>query len=207
MPSSSPSSARVANLLRLMHAVSHDLSNPLQALLLHATMGLEDAEPGSETAQRHEADVEATRRMRTLLRALQGLATAGERPRSLASALQRFADVFAERYARFGLPLEVVPAPEGAPEVSAVVEESLLSVGLALGIRARRSVAGLLRARLRLCASGSAPLGLAIDLEGDAAVEAVAEIAADVAQVDASITVTAEGPSLLLRVSAAGASA
>jgi signal transduction histidine kinase len=207
MPSTSPSSARVANLLRLMHAVTHDLSNPLQALLLHATMGLEDAEPGSETAQRHEADVEATRRMRTLLRALQGLATAGERPRSLASALQRFADIFAERYARFGLPLEVVPAPEGAPEVSGIVEESLLSIGLSLGVRARRSVAGLRRARLHLHASGSAPMALAIDLEGDAAVDAVAEVAADVALVDASITVTAEGHSLVLRVSAAGASA
>ena len=132
MPSSPPAPARVANLLRLMHAVSHDLPNPLQALVLHATMGLEDAEPGSEQSERHQADVEATRRMRGLLRALQGFATAGDRPRTLASMLDRFVGIFADRYARLGAPLEVTLL-EGAPEVSMVVEETLVAIGLALG--------------------------------------------------------------------------
>jgi signal transduction histidine kinase len=200
MPSPSSSSARVANLLRLVHAVSHDLSNPLQALVLHATMGLEDAEPGSDAAVRHEADVEATRRMRTLLRALQGLATAGDRPRSLAVVMQRFDDLFGERYARLGLPLRTTATPEGTAEVSALVEESLLGLGLALGLRARRSAAGLDTARLHVRTGDS--MALAIEITGASAIQAVAEIADEVARLELPVAVLGDGGSLVLAITA-----
>ena len=207
MPSSSSSSARVANLLRLMHAVSHDLSNPLQALVLHATIGVEDAEPGSEAALRHHADVEATRRMRTLLRALQGLATAGDRPRTLASVQARFVDIFGERYARLGVPLEVGPLPEGVHEVSALVEEALVAVGLALGTRVRRSAKDLDAACLVVRASGSEPLLMVIDLRGAAAASAIAEVARELTEIDPAVEIRAEGTSLVLRVDPGGGGA
>lgn len=204
MPSSSSSSARVANLLRLMHAVTHDLSNPLQALVLHATIGAEDAEPGSEAALRHQADVEATRRMRTLLRAIQGLSTAGERPRSFASVQSRFTDVFGERFARLGVPLATAVGHGPAREVSALVEETLVAVGLALGTRVRQRVAGLDALRLVVRAGSPATEQLAIELVGEAGAAVAAEIAAEVGPIDASVEVRAEGAALVLHAATAG---
>lgn len=203
MPSSPPSPARVANLLRLMHAVSHDLSNPLQALVLHATMGLEDAEPGSEQSERHQADVEATRRMRGLLRALQGFATAGDRPRTLASMLDRFVGIFADRYARLGAPLEVTLL-EGAPEVSMVVEETLVAIGLALGTWIRHESGELETVRV----VGRAPRGdgplVSIELSGPSAERMAAEIAGEVVSLDASVEVRAQGRAVEILVVSGG---
>src|SRR5688500_1888278 len=100
---------RVAALLRVVHAIAHDLSKPLQTLLMHATMALDDAPEGSEEATALDANLGAVGRMRTILRALTGLATAGVDPRPLTGALERFADLSRPRFERLGVRVEVEP--------------------------------------------------------------------------------------------------
>lgn len=132
MASPPSSSARVANLLRLVHAVAHDLSNPLQALVLHATMDLEDAPPGSEEAVRRESDEEATRCMRALVHALMGLSSAGLAPRPLSAVFGRFEALLHRRFAGRGITLSF-DLPEGdGVAVASTTEEVLLLAGLAL---------------------------------------------------------------------------
>jgi signal transduction histidine kinase len=134
VPSSTTASeaARVDALLRLFKVVAHDLSNPLQALGMHAEMGLEDASPGSDAAAEREADVVAVRRMRRLLRGMTELAAAGSGPREVPQLLSRFSDLSARRWEQLGVGLAVEAHDLRGTLVSLHAEEVLLAIGLTL---------------------------------------------------------------------------
>jgi signal transduction histidine kinase len=126
------SDARVAALYRVLGGVIHDLSNPLQALVMHAELAADD-EPGSpHDTERRAAELTATRRLQTIVRALTGLAAAGVVDRPLGDVARRFETLLSHRWTRLGLRLDARIHDRRNVAVPAALEEALLLTGVEL---------------------------------------------------------------------------
>lgn len=129
-PSGGVGSARLQIFIEVLEIFAHDLSNPLQSLIVLTELALDDATPDSEDALRCEQTLAAAERMRTLVSGLAGLTRTTGGPRRARSSLDRFADVLARRWERhhIELKLELDAAEHAAspPEL----DVALLNLGL-----------------------------------------------------------------------------
>ena len=71
---------RLEILHEALEIFAHDLSNPLQSLIVLTELALDDATPGSEDEMRCRQSLEAAERMRTLVSGLAGLTRGGSGP-------------------------------------------------------------------------------------------------------------------------------
>lgn len=122
--------ARLEVIFEVLDVFAHDLSNPLQSLIVLTELALEDALRGSEDELRCNQTLEAAERMRTLVTGLAGLTRGTEGPRQLRTAVDRFAEILSRRWERHRIELEI---DLGAAEHMASPPEldtALLSLGL-----------------------------------------------------------------------------
>ncbi|MBL4684194.1 MAG: hypothetical protein JKY37_06370 [Nannocystaceae bacterium] len=122
--------ARLEVIFEVLDVFAHDLSNPLQSLIVLTELALEDAQPGSEDELRCNQTLEAAERMRTLVTGLAGLTRGTEGPRQLRTAVDRFAEILSRRWERHRIELQI---DLGAAEHMASPPEldtALLSLGL-----------------------------------------------------------------------------
>lgn len=118
-------------LLEALEIFTHDLSNPLQSLIVLAELAMDDAPPGTEDHERNRQSLEAAERMRTLVQGLAGLTRSVDGPRNTAAVVDRFTSVLSRRWERHAIRLSVDLGPiERAPTPS-TLETVLLSLGLA----------------------------------------------------------------------------
>jgi hypothetical protein len=123
---------RLAGLYRIMSAVVHDLSNPLQALVMNAELAAEDAARDDEEAERRAGDLAATRRMQGILRALTSLCASAAHPRPLGDAIGRFQSLLARRWSRLLIGVRPEIHDRRNLVVPAALEEALLLCGIEL---------------------------------------------------------------------------
>lgn len=122
--------ARLHILLEALEIFAHDLSNPLQSLIVLTELALDDALAGSEDEQRCRQTLEAAERMRTLVTGLAGLTRGAEGPRQTKTTVDRFAEVLSRRWERHRIELEIdlgdVERSASPPEL----DTALLNLGL-----------------------------------------------------------------------------
>ncbi len=124
--------ARVAALYKILGTVAHDISNPLQALVMHAELAADDSV--QEQGKSRDGELQATRRMQTIVRALTGLAAVGVHDRPLGDALRRFETLLSRRWTRLGLRVEIDIRDRRNVPVPAAFEEALLAAGIEMSV-------------------------------------------------------------------------
>lgn len=111
---------------------THDLSNPLQSLIVLAELAMDDAVPGTEEYDRNRQSLEAAERMRTLVQGLAGLTRSVDGPRTAAAVLDRFGSVLSRRWERHSIRLSVDLGGIERTPTPATLETVLLNLGLAV---------------------------------------------------------------------------
>lgn len=115
----------------MLEIFTHDLSNPLQSLIVLSELALDDTPQGSEEYDRVRQSLEAAERMRTLVQGLAGLTRSVDGPRGLQTVVDRFISVLSRRWERHQIRVSVdMGALERTP-TPASLQTVLLNVGLA----------------------------------------------------------------------------
>lgn len=118
-------------LLEVLEIFTHDLSNPLQSLIVLSELALDDTPEGSEDYDRVRQSLEAAERMRTLVQGLAGLTRGIDGPRSAKTVVERIVSVLSRRWERHQMRVSVdMGAIEHAP-TPAVLQSVMLGLGLA----------------------------------------------------------------------------
>lgn len=118
-------------LLEAMEIFTHDLSNPLQSLIVLTELALDDTPEGTEEYDRCRQSLEAAERMRTLVQGLAGLTRSIDGPRNTKTVVDRFVSVLSRRWERHQVRVSVdMGAIERTP-TPANLETVLLNLGLA----------------------------------------------------------------------------
>lgn len=123
--------ARLAALYRILGSVAHDISNPLQALVMHAELAADEVGDGGRL---RDGELEATRRMQTIVRAMTGLAAAGVHERPVGDAVRRLETLLSRRWTRLGLRMDVDIRDCRNVPVPAAFEEVLLTMGIEISV-------------------------------------------------------------------------
>lgn len=123
--------AQRAVLLEALEIFTHDLSNPLQSLIVLAELAMDDTMPGSEEHDRNRQSLEAAERMRTLVQGLAGLTRSVDGPRNTGAVVERFESVLSRRWERHAVRLSIDLGPIERAPTPATLETVLLSLGLA----------------------------------------------------------------------------
>ncbi|MCA9649677.1 MAG: HAMP domain-containing histidine kinase [Myxococcales bacterium] len=118
-------------LLEALEIFTHDLSNPLQSLIVLAELAMDDAPPGTEEHERNKQSLEAAERMRTLVQGLAGLTRSVDGPRNTSAVVDRFESVLSRRWERHSVRLSIDLGPIERAPTPATLETVLLSLGLA----------------------------------------------------------------------------
>jgi hypothetical protein len=120
----------------LVPMFAHDLSNPLQGLTVLLELLLDDIHDGSDAHGKVRQSLEASDRMRTLIRDFAGLARAARRPAAPSpceASVARASGVLRRRFERNGIRLRLELGVVGEVQVpSAALELGLLAVLLAV---------------------------------------------------------------------------
>jgi signal transduction histidine kinase len=118
-------------LLEALEIFTHDLSNPLQSLIVLTELALDDTPEGTEDYDRCRQSLEAAERMRTLVQGLAGLTRSIDGPRNTKTVVERFISVLSRRWERHQVRVSVdMGAIERTP-TPAHLETALLNLGLA----------------------------------------------------------------------------
>jgi signal transduction histidine kinase len=118
-------------LLEALEIFTHDLSNPLQSLIVLTELALDDTPEGTEEYDRCRQSLEAAERMRTLVQGLAGLTRSIDGPRTSRVVVDRFISVLSRRWERHQVRVSVdMGAIERTP-TPANLETVLLNLGLA----------------------------------------------------------------------------
>ena len=129
-PTASVDAARLDVLLEALEIFIHDLSNPLQSLIVLTELALDDAAPHSEDEQRCRQTLEAADRMRNLVVGLAGLARGNEGPLSARNAVDRFVDMLSRRWERHRIELQIELGPVEQRPSPPDLDMALLNLGL-----------------------------------------------------------------------------
>ena len=119
-------------LYQILGSVAHDISNPLQALVMHAELAADES--ASDRGHSRDGELQATRHMQTIVRALTGLAAAGVHDRPLGDTLRRFETLLSRRWTRLGLEVEIDVRERRSVPVPAAFEEALLAAGIEMSV-------------------------------------------------------------------------
>lgn len=122
--------ARLAILLEALEIFAHDLSNPLQSLIVLTELALDDAPPASEDELRCRQTLEAAERMRTLVTGLAGLTRGADGPRNTKTTVERFVEVLSRRWERHRIELRVDLGPAERTPSPPELDAALLNLGL-----------------------------------------------------------------------------
>ena len=121
--------------LQILHEAleifAHDLSNPLQSLIVLTELALDDATPGSEDEMRCRQSLEAAERMRTLVAGLAGLTRGAEGPRNTQTSVDRFNELLSRRWERHRVEVDVALGPAERTPSPPDLDVALLNLGLA----------------------------------------------------------------------------
>ncbi|MCA9709017.1 MAG: HAMP domain-containing histidine kinase [Myxococcales bacterium] len=118
-------------LLEVLEIFTHDLSNPLQSLIVLSELALDDTPEGSEDYDRVRQSLEAAERMRTLVQGLAGLTRSIDGPRNAKTVVDRIVSVLSRRWERHQMRVSVdLGAIEHTP-TPAVLQTVMLNLGLA----------------------------------------------------------------------------
>jgi len=118
-------------LLEALEIFTHDLSNPLQSLIVLTELALDDTPEGTEEYDRVRQSLEAAERMRTLVQGLAGLTRSIDGPRNTRTVVDRFISVLSRRWERHQVRVSIdMGAIERTP-TPAHLETVLLNLGLA----------------------------------------------------------------------------
>lgn len=123
--------AQRAVLLEALEIFTHDLSNPLQSLIVLTELALDDSPPGTEEHERNKQSLEAAERMRTLVQGLAGLTRSIDGPRNTAAVVDRFHSVLSRRWERHSVRLSIDLGLIERTPTPPTLETVLLSLGLA----------------------------------------------------------------------------
>ena len=123
--------AQRAVLLEALEIFTHDLSNPLQSLIVLTELALDDSPPGTEEHERNKQSLEAAERMRTLVQGLAGLTRSIDGPRNTAAVVDRFSSVLSRRWERHSVRLSIDLGLIERTPTPPTLETVLLSLGLA----------------------------------------------------------------------------
>ena len=123
--------ARLEILLETLEIFAHDLSNPLQSVIVLTELALDDAAPGTEEHLRCRQTLEAAERMRTLVLGLGGLTRGVQGPYSTRSSVERFAAVLSRRWDRHRITLDVELGEVDRAHSPPLLDAALLELGLA----------------------------------------------------------------------------
>lgn len=122
---------RLAILHEALEIFAHDLSNPLQSLIVLTELALDDATPGSEDEMRCRQSLEAAERMRTLVSGLAGLTRGLEGPRNTQTSVDRFNELLSRRWERHRVELDIALGPAERTPSPPDLDIALLNLGLA----------------------------------------------------------------------------
>lgn len=118
-------------LLEVLEIFTHDLSNPLQSLIVLSELALDDTPEGTEDYDRVRQSLEAAERMRTLVQGLAGLTRSIDGPRNAKTVVDRIVSVLSRRWERHQMRVSVdMGAIEHTP-TPAVLQSVMLNLGLA----------------------------------------------------------------------------
>ena len=118
-------------LLEVLEISTHDLSNPLQSLIVLSELALDDTPEGTEDYDRVRQSLEAAERMRTLVQGLAGLTRGIDGPRNVKTVVDRIVSVLSRRWERHQMRVSVdMGAIEHTP-TPAVLQTVMLNLGLA----------------------------------------------------------------------------
>ncbi len=123
-------------LLEALEIFTHDLSNPLQSLIVLTELALDDALPDSEEHERCRQSLEAAERMRTLVQGLAGLTRSIDGPRNTGAVVDRFISVLSRRWERHSVRLSIDLGPIERAPTPPNLETVLLNLGLAAVVAA-----------------------------------------------------------------------
>ena len=124
-------SARLEILLEALEIFVHDLSNPLQSLIVLTELALDDAAPNSEDELRCRQTLEAAERMRTLVTGLAGLTRDIDGARNTRTAVERSVEVLSRRWERHRIEIAVELGPVQNTPSPPLLDFALLNAGLA----------------------------------------------------------------------------
>lgn len=131
--------ARHEILREALEILAHDLSNPLQSLIVMTEMALDDAPPDSEDYERNQQSLEAAERMKTLVHGLAGLTRPISGSRSATAVMQRMNAMLSRRWERHRIApsialaeIERLPTPPG-------FDSAILNLCLAVVTAAREA--------------------------------------------------------------------
>ncbi len=118
-------------LLEVLEIFTHDLSNPLQSLIVLSELALDDTPEGTEEYDRVRQGLEAAERMRTLVQGLAGLTRSIDGPRNAKTVIDRLVSVLSRRWERHQIRVSIdLGAIERTP-TPAVLQTVMLNLGLA----------------------------------------------------------------------------
>jgi len=123
--------ARLDVLLEALEIFIHDLSNPLQSLIVLTELALDDAPADSEDEQRCRQTLEAADRMRNLVIGLAGYIRGNEGPRSARHSVDRFVHILSRRWERHRVELQIELGPVEQRPTPPLLDLALLNLGLA----------------------------------------------------------------------------
>ena len=124
--------AQLEVLYELLEIFTHDLSNPLQSLIVLSELALDDAPEGSDDAERCRQTLEAAERMRTLVQGLGGITRRSDGPRNTRAAVDRVCEALSRRWDRHSITLSIELGAIESTACSSSLDAALLN--LALGI-------------------------------------------------------------------------
>lgn len=124
--------AQLEVLYELLEIFTHDLSNPLQSLIVLSELALDDAPEGSDDAERCQQTLEAAERMRTLVQGLGGIARRSDGPRNTRAAVDRVCEALSRRWDRHSISLSIDLGAIESTACSGSLDSALLAVVLGI---------------------------------------------------------------------------
>ncbi len=118
-------------LLEALEIFTHDLSNPLQSLIVLTELALDDTPEGTEDYDRVRQSLEAAERMRTLVQGLAGLTRSIDGPRNTKTVVDRFISVLSRRWERHQVRVSIDMGTIERTPTPPNLETVLLNLGLA----------------------------------------------------------------------------
>lgn len=118
-------------LLEVLEIFTHDLSNPLQSLIVLSELALDDTPEGTEDYDRVRQSLEAAERMRTLVQGLAGLTRSIDGPRNAKTVVDRIESVLSRRWERHQIRVSIDMGMIERTPTPAVLQTVLLNIGLA----------------------------------------------------------------------------
>lgn len=110
--------------------LAHDLSNPLQSLIVMTEMALDDSPPNSEEHERNKQSLDAAERMKTLVLGLAGLTRGGEGFPTTSAVIDRLGSVLSRRYERYRIHQSADLGPIADVPTPANLDAAILSLSL-----------------------------------------------------------------------------